>query len=176
MQPTVGPVGAVDSGSTVVVLLRDYAPLVTFSLVIFGWVVTNWLAARRERRKLLREHIAHLQALLDTLENDAIKYHTSRRDAGMEGNLIRALTRLESGCGELKSMAEKGLKPVCNKQEMRFESQIFTELRQNITYEHFAEEHCGRLSVNKDPQIQSIRDASAAVLERLRHCFHVCID
>ena len=176
MQTTVCPVGTVDSGSTLIVgLLRDYAPLVTFLLVIIGWIVTNWYAVRRERLKLLREHIAYLQTLLDTLEDDAIKYHTSRRNAGMEGNLIRTLTRLESGCGELQSMVGRSLKPVCKKQAMEFESQLFTKLRQNITYRHFAEEHCGRLSSNNDPQIQDIRDSSAAILDRLRECFHMCI-
>ncbi len=96
--------------------LKDFAPAVSWLLVICGWLVVSRDHNKREVRKEVRAQIGKIQELTDRLEALAFKYWTTPPDtesgriaADLKRDLqrlARQLTRLAKSCQSVSVQGE----------------------------------------------------------------------
>jgi len=58
-----------------------WTQIVTWLLVIAGWLLVNHQNNIREKRKEIRTILDKIQSLLDEIEIQAVNYHTARNPA-----------------------------------------------------------------------------------------------
>jgi len=74
--------------------LSAYAPIVTWLIVIIGWLVVNNQNNNRESRKELRTRIDCLRNQIEGVEAQAIKYHTSVHDENLGLKIKLSIERI----------------------------------------------------------------------------------
>ncbi|WP_223630183.1 hypothetical protein [Pseudomonas atacamensis] len=106
-------------------LLNKYTSLLTLITVITGWIIVNWQNNKREERKELRSSLNDIGAAIETLEEDAVRYHTAlERNKPLEKSITLKIARLSAKIRYL-----------------RFESDLlklnFIELKKSISLDNF---------------------------------------
>lgn len=135
------------------------AQIVTWLLVVGGWLIVNWQNNTRERRKEVRTALDKLSARLDQLEKDAIKYHTSSQPQYDEANHIKIeLQRIKKQINHLHILA------------LEFEEDGMVKLRQSITLKNF-DTHTFSPQPPYSPILSGISSAKDVVIDRLESAF-----
>ncbi|WP_063030615.1 hypothetical protein [Pseudomonas yamanorum] len=76
---------------------------VTWALVIVGWLIVNWQNNRREERKEIRTALAKIFDDIDSLQREAITYHTAKRkNFNLETQIVMMESRLSEHLGYLR--------------------------------------------------------------------------
>ncbi|MCX7091894.1 MAG: hypothetical protein NTY50_00365 [Methylobacter sp.] len=70
-----------------------WTQIVTWLLVISGWLLVNHQNNVREKRKEIRTILDKTQSFLDEVEIEAIKYHTSQESSDLAFQLKRSLNQ-----------------------------------------------------------------------------------
>ena len=74
----------------------NYTSVVTWLIVIFGWLVVNHQQNQRETRKELRARLDLIEGMVNDTEQSAIRYHTSAHDPGSSRTLKSDIDRLSN--------------------------------------------------------------------------------
>lgn len=72
-------------------LVSTIGQLVTWALVICGWLVVNWQHNKREARKELRAQLDKLRTTLSELEGQAEQYHTAPEHSEAEARRVKVM-------------------------------------------------------------------------------------
>ena len=125
--------------SWVIELVRVTLPAI---LVIFGWIVVNKLAVKREMDKSRREMISKsadgLCDSVDKVAEDSYAYHSAERDQKLEVKIKIALSDISQRAASLKQLTQD--------REKLTNCQIsLVKLRQAISGKHFEDEHSGAI-------------------------------
>jgi hypothetical protein len=70
-----------------------WAQVITWLLVILGWLLVNRQNNIREKRKEIRSLLDKIQSFLDEIEYQAIQYHTSQQSDELAFQLKRNLNK-----------------------------------------------------------------------------------
>ena len=70
-----------------------WTQIVTWLLVIAGWLLVNHQNNIREKRKEIRSILDKIQSLLDEIEFQAVNYHTGQESSDLAFQLKRSLNQ-----------------------------------------------------------------------------------
>lgn len=80
--------------------------IVTWILVIVGWLVVNQQNNQRETRKEIRNRVDDMRVEVLMLEELAFKHHTEANDAGRRADIRRRIAALST---RVRTLSEAGL-------------------------------------------------------------------
>ena len=70
-----------------------WTQIVTWLLIIAGWLLVNHQNNIREKRKEIRTILDKIQSFLDEIEIQAIQYHTNQASSDLAFQLKRSLNQ-----------------------------------------------------------------------------------
>jgi hypothetical protein len=108
-----------------------WGDVVTWLLVIVGWLVVNWQSNLRETRKEIRERIDCLRDDILKLEDLSTRHHTVDNDPVRRAEIKRLIAAVAASA---KMIGDAGL-------SIEKRSQLIRDLRQAITLRNFDEEY-----------------------------------
>lgn len=73
----------------------DIVNLITWLLVVVGWILVNWQNNIREGRKELYSRVTKIIQLIEKTEKDAITFHTSKDyNAELNAEVFRSINKI----------------------------------------------------------------------------------
>lgn len=139
----------------------NWGSAVTWGLVILGWVIVNRQNNNRETRKEIRAALFDLYKLLDEIEDEAVKYHTSETPDGILGRRIkRNLSQLSLRI----KLASRGL--------LKCKTAVLVAaFRRSITWENFETSNF-KQKAPEDRFFEVILDAKRSLISVLDSAFN----
>ncbi|MCY1298749.1 hypothetical protein D9M68_753510 [compost metagenome] len=132
--------------------------IVTPALVVIGWVIVNNQNNKREERKELRSALNEVISFIDGIENDAIAYHTEKREAFSSSDaLLVKLNKLSLKLAHSRLPEESYISS-------------YIKFNESITWSNFMTNKFQRQSKNSD-LVWDIRDASSDLKGHLETAF-----
>lgn len=109
--------------------------VITWALVISGWIIVNWQNNRREDRKEIRSALNQIYADIDALQKKSIKYHkSSERNLKAEAKINIMNRRLSEHLGHLglrlSSYSEEYAQFIDSITMENFETTTFTQQKE----------------------------------------------
>lgn len=104
---------------------EGWAQVVTWILVIAGWLIVNYQQNERETRKDIRAKLDSLCKKLEQIESNAYFYHTSTRDMQLGLQIRRSIQRLWPEIERLDLISTDTL------------NRLVVDIRRSITLENF---------------------------------------
>lgn len=118
-----------------------WTQILTWLLIIAGWVIVNHQNNIREKRKEIRVTLDKIQIFLDEIENQAIQYHTVEASNDLSFQLKRNLNQKLRD--KLKILKTRNLDvKTCNSH--------LTKFRQAVTLDNFDTSNYKTQTLNDD--------------------------
>jgi hypothetical protein len=138
----------------------QWGNVVSWGLIILGWVIVNRQNNNRETRKEIRAGLLDLYKLLDEIEDDAFIYHTEIGDPVVARKIKRSISQIAP---RIKLALRKRV-------ECKYGFPLYA-FRQSITLSNF-ETNLFAAKLPNDQFFTEIMDAKHALILRLDSAFN----
>ena len=135
--------------------------VITWALVILGWLLVNHQNNLREKRKEVRSLLDKTQELLDSIEAQAIEYHTVQETNDLAFRIKRALSQKIKYRLEVLHLRSLDLGS-CNS--------YLKELRRAITLKNFDSANYQKIDIS-DQIVKGIWLSKDRLSQELERCF-----